>query len=164
MPALVALMLAAAPVSAAERAALDGTIAAIFAPYNSDDIGEASWDRDIWSRDVRKLVAEWQTVIPEGEPDALNDGDWLCQCQDWDQQRFRAKVLSRTRLGPDMVRVAVRIDLGHGTKRKSTLTFVREQGRWLIDDMHDQYYDQGLKVAIRQTIAEDKALLSQAKP
>lgn len=154
-----ALLLASATVSATDRAAIDAATTAIFAPYSRDDAGEAAWDRDIWSRDVRRLIKKWQSVMPDNEPDSLNDGDWLCQCQDWDQKKFRARVLSRIKTGPDSARVTVRIDLGHGERRTTTLTFVREQGRWLIDDMKDKYLAKGLKSAIRQTIAEDEALL-----
>lgn len=164
MSALAAtLLLASAALSASDRAALDAATVAIFAPYRSAENGEASWERDIWSREVRSLVTKWETVRPQDEPDALNDGDWLCQCQDWDEKRFAAKIVSRAKIGADAARVAVRVDLGHGEKRKARLTFVRERGRWLLDEIHDRTLDDGLKALIRQTIAEDEKLL-RARP
>jgi hypothetical protein len=40
------------------------------------------------------LIARWKAVMPQDEVDALNDGDWLCQCQDWDGDGFRATIVS----------------------------------------------------------------------
>jgi hypothetical protein len=157
-----ALLFASSGVSAADRVALDAATRAIYAPYRKPDT-PIPWERTIWSREVRKLIADWQKVVPEGEVDAMNDGDWLCQCQDWDARRFRVKITGHKRLAPNRAQVLISINLGHGDPRRAWLVFQREQGRWLIDDMDTEPYIEGLKAALRETIADDEALL-KAKP
>ncbi len=164
MSALVALMLAAAPVSAADRATLDAATRAICAPYRRETNYEAVWERDIWSADMRRLIAEWQAVVPTDEVDAMNDGDWVCQCQDWDAKKFRMKITKREGKGRDAALIGVDFNLGHGEPRDAYLEFRREQGRWVVDDIYSEPYADGIKAALIQTIAEDKALLLQAKP
>lgn len=154
---VAALLLASAPLASADRAALDAAAAAIYAPYRHDTAHEAAWERDIWSREIRQLVARWQMSVPEDEPDALNGGDWLCQCQDWDSQGFRVDITDRSASGPDSAELSVAVQLGHGEARNAILRFRREDGRWLLDDMISGDFPDSLKVAIRQTIAENEA-------
>jgi Protein of unknown function (DUF3828) len=153
-----ALLFASGGISAADQAALDAATRRVYAPYRAART-PAPWQRGIWTSDLRQLIAKWQTVVPEGEVDAMNDGDWLCQCQDWDKRRFRAKVTGHTRSAPDRAEVSVSIDLGHGELRKARLAMRREQGRWLIADYHAEPYPEGIKAALIETIAEDEALL-----
>ena len=68
MSALAAvLLLATAALSASDRAALDAAAIAVYAPYRDETADVAVWERDIWSREVRKLITKWQAVIPEDE-------------------------------------------------------------------------------------------------
>ena len=166
MTALAAvLLLAASPVSSADRVTLEAATRAVFAPYSQTEMDEAPWDRDIWSREVRQLIAKWQSVLPEDEPDALNDGDWLCQCQDWDVSKFKATIRSLKAIAPDVAEVTVDLDLGFddGVPRDEFITFRREDGRWLIDEIYTEWHSDGIKAALRQTIAEDEQL-RKARP
>ncbi len=158
------LLLASARLSASDRAALDAATIALYEPYRTETADVAVWERDIWSREVRQLIAKWQTVIPEDEPDALNDGDWLCQCQDWDAKAFRMTITKRKKVSKDRAEVAVDIVLfKDDDPRDAFLTFRREGGRWKLDEMFTEEYSDGIKAAIRQTIAEDQAL-REARP
>ena len=65
----------------------------IFAPYATPR-PRAAWDQPIYSAEVAALIARWKAVMPEDELDGLNDGDWLCQCQDWDAEAFQATIVS----------------------------------------------------------------------
>ncbi len=158
------LLLAAAALSKADRAALDAATRAIYAPYSQDTSYEAVWERDIWTAEVRKLIAHWLTVVPEGEVDAMNDGDWICQCQDWDPKGFRVKITKREAKGPGAALIGVDFNLGHGDPRDAYFELRKENGRWLIDDIYSEPYSDGIKAALVQTIAEDEALRKAAKP
>lgn len=164
MSALVAsLLLASASVTTADRAALDAATHAIYAPYRADEPSAAAWERDIWTREIQHLITHWQSVLPPDEPDAMNDGDWLCQCQDWDSRKFRVKIKSFKAKEPGVAEVAVDIFLGQGDPRDAFLSFRHEDGRWLLDDMYTEEYSDGIKAALRHTISEDEALLKAKK-
>ncbi len=161
---IASLLLASASVTHEDRATLDAATRAIYAPYQSNELNEiASWDRDIWTREIRNLVTHWQSVAPLDEPDAMNGADWLCQCQDWDSKNFRVKIKSFKALPEGMAEVGVTIDLGHDAARDAFLSFRRENGRWLLDNMHTEDYSEGIKAALRQTIIDDEALLKAPK-
>jgi hypothetical protein len=155
---LPALLLAASTAPAADREALDQTVAAIFAPYNEADMSDAAWERPIYSRVVTALIARWEQVMPEDEVDDLNDGDWLCQCQDWDPRNFRVKSVSYKQIKADAAEIEVDIDIGWGEKRDALLVFRREEGKWMLDDLYSEVYSDGIKDALVRTIAADEAL------
>jgi hypothetical protein len=159
MPAFAALLLTAAALSAADRAALDEATDAIYAPYRGDRTSQAPWERAIWSSEVRHLISHWEAAQPEDEPDAMNDGDWLCQCQDWDAKAFHMSITSRKLIEPGVAEVAVDIVLfKDADPRDAFLTLRREEGRWMLDDMYTEEYSDGIKSALRQTITEDEKM------
>lgn len=155
---LSAILLAASPIPATDREALDQTVAAIFAPYREADMSDAAWQRPIYSREVAALIARWEQVMPEDEVDDLNDGDWFCQCQDWEPEHFRVKVISRKAVTVDVAEIEVDIDIGRGEKRDALLSFRREEGKWMLDDLYSEEYSDGIKDALVRTIAADGAL------
>ena len=159
---ILPLLLAGAALPAADDAALQAKVAEIFRPYQQDMDDKAAWDYPIYSDEVRSLIDHWQHVVPDDEPDALNDGDWLCQCQDWNAQAFKVSVASSRMLAPDRAEVDVRIDLGFSEVRdlrEARLIFRREGEGWQLDDIfaRDAFPD-GLTRALRDTIREDEAL------
>jgi hypothetical protein len=159
MSALAAsLLLAAASLSGSDRIALDAATRAIYAPYRRERT-PIPWERDIWSREIQHLITHWQSVLPPDEPDAMNDGDWLCQCQDWDSRRFRMTITGRKLIEPGVAEVAVNIVLfAEAEPRDARLVFRREEGRWMLDDMVTEEYPDGVKASLRQTILDDEEL------
>lgn len=159
------LLLAQAALPAADEAALRNRVAEIFRPYQSDLDDRASWDYPIYSGEVAALIAQWQRVLPDDEPDALNDGDWLCQCQDWNSEGFRVEPVASRQIAPDLAEVDVRLDLGFAElrdRREARLVFRKEPAGWLLDDIFaEQSFPQGLKQALRDTIREDEALRAE---
>lgn len=152
------LLFAGAALPVADRAALDASIKDIFAPYRDPDATPAaSWQRHIYSADTTALIAHWQRVMPQDEVDALNDGDWLCQCQEFDHKAFRAVPLSVRALGPGRAEARMRVELGYGARRDARLVLRRESGEWVLDDFFGPDFPKGLKAKLRQTIAEDEA-------
>lgn len=162
---LVSALLAAAPPAGTDAAALDAAVADVFHPYTRDSDGKAAWDYPIWSREVTALIDHWQRVVPPDEPDALNDGDWLCQCQDWDEKGFKTIIGAPRMTGADAAEVDVKIDLGFSEARdlrEARLLFRREAAAWKLDDIFArEAFPQGLKQALRETIAEDEALMAK---
>ena len=155
---LTLLAASAAALAPADRAALDQTVAGLYRPYSSGRASPAVWERPLFARDIAALIARWQQVMPEGELDGLNDGDWLCLCQDWDHKTFRVTTLSRRPLGPGAVEVRLRIGLGNGQSRETRIHFRREARGWRIEDLFASDFPRGLKQALRETIAADEKL------
>lgn len=161
---LVPLMLAAAAPSDTDRSELEQKVVEIFRPYTAAPGGIASWDLPIYSAEITALIAQWRAVAPEGEVDALNDGDWLCQCQDWDAEAFTATIGSIDMPGEGLAEVELTVDLGFGGPeaiRPMRLTFKREEGAWKVDEIVAESFPNGLKQAMSETIAEDQALAGE---
>lgn len=159
------LMSVTLPLPAADAAALDTAVTELFRPYGQGLDTQAVWERPIFSAEVNALIAHWQRVLPPDEPDRLNDGDWLCQCQDWDERAFRTSAGAPRKLADDMAELDVKIDLGFPEAaglRDARLIFRREDGAWKLDDIFaPEAFPQGLKQTLRETIAEDEAMAAQ---
>ena len=157
---IIPLLLAAAAPSLAERGEIETTVVGIFRSYAGPPGPVAAWDYAIYSAETTALIAQWKAVMPQDEVDALNDGDWLCQCQDWDGDAFQARIDSIEMTGPGVAEVAITLDLGFATgesERKERLTLRREGDAWKIDEIVAESFPKGLKQALRETIAEDAA-------
>lgn len=154
----LALILAGAALPAADKVAVDAAIARIYGPYGQNKEQQLLWERPIYSAEIRALIAHWQRVVPKDEVDALNDGDWLCQCQDADYRAFRAVPLGMRRLADGRAEVRLRVELGFGARRPTRLLMKREGGGWLLDDLYGPDFPKGLKQKLRETIKEDEAL------
>lgn len=146
---------------------LDSRIEEIFRPYREGSAYEIPWERPLFSAEVNALIAHWQRVLPHDEPDRLNDGDWLCLCQDWNREGFRVVSGRPEVLQDGRVHVGVGIDLGFSDVRDvrdATLVFISEEGMWKIDDIRsDPDFPDGLKQALHETIAEDEALAASRR-
>lgn len=155
---LTVLAASAATLAPADRTAIDRAVAGAYRPYSISANSAAVWDRPLFARDIAALIARWKQVMPEGELDGLNDGDWLCLCQDWDSKKFRVTTLRRQAVGPGAVEVRLRIDLGIGQTREARIRFRRETAGWRIEDLFASDFPRGLKQALRETIAADEKL------
>lgn len=152
---LTALALAAAPATAATPQA---AIAAIYASFNDTRMSGASFDRPIFTPQLRALIAKWRAVTPTDEVDDLSDFDWLCQCQDWDSPTFRARIIANRKVAPGRRAVTVRLN-----GPPAPLRFVLQQvgGQWLIDDIFASGFPGGLRASLIRTTAADIALSKQ---
>lgn len=149
-----AIILAAAAPAPQTAGTPEAAVAAIFAPYSEPTTATASWDYPIYSKQTAELIARWRAVTPQDEPDALSDGDWLCLCQEFDNKAFKATVLSKRQARGGTL-VAVRLDLGYGTRRSAQLVLKREGGIWKLDDLYAAPdFPNGLKQKLQETILE----------
>lgn len=153
-----AVVLAGAALPVADQAAVDALVQRIYAPYADPAAPPGLLDAPIYSAETTALLARWKAVTPADEPDRLSDGDWFCQCQDWDQAAFRLTIAGRKPLRPGAVRVTVRFTLAPGATREARLVLVREGLDWRVDDLFSREMPRGFKQTIRRTIAEDEAL------
>jgi len=155
---LAALALAAATsTTPASAATPQSAIAAIYAPFNDTRMQGASFDRPIYTPQLKALIAKWIEVTPPNEVDDLSDFDWLCQCQDWDAPTFSARIIGVRRLGPGRRSVAVRLS----PQTSLRFTLQRTGGQWLIDDIFASGFRGGLRASLVRTIAADIALRGQ---
>lgn len=154
---LVPLLLAAVAPSADDRSALEETFVEIYEPYTAVSDGVPPWSYPFYSAEVTALIAQWRQLTPAGEVDELSGGDWLCQCQDWDEQGFSATIVSIGMAGDDTAAVDLTIDLGIGggpeANRPARLILKREEGAWKVDDIVADSFPNGIKQALRETIA-----------
>ena len=161
---IVTLLLAVTAPSAADRNAIEARVVEIFRPYAASGAAPA-WEQPIYSAEVAALIAEWRAVAPQDEPDALSDGDWLCQCQDWNEEAFTATITSIDATSTDLAEVEVDVDLGFAAAdaslRRERLLLKREDGVWKLDDLVAESFPAGLKQALRETIAADKTLAGE---
>ena len=155
---LPALLFSAAVLPATEQAAVDALVRRIYAPYSDPAMPAGLLDAPIYSAQTTALLARWRKVTPSDEVDRLSDGDWFCQCQDWEPAAFRLTITRRERLHSGAARVAVRFALDGGTTRTARLVFVKEAGTWRVDDLFTPDMPAGFRQTLRQTIAEDEAL------
>lgn len=159
---LPSLMLAGAALPAADSAAIDARVKAIFRPYSLPSTSRSAWEYRIFSAETAALIAHWQRVLPKDEPDALDDGDWFCLCQDFDRKAFRAVPSAAQSVEPEVAEVRVRLNLGFGETRSERLVFRRETNGWRLDDLFaPEDFPRGLKQKLRETIAQDEALKRQ---
>lgn len=163
--ALAGLLLAGAALSAHDRAAVDAMVLSIYQPYSrsgtsNDNGGSANWEQPIFSAETSALIRRWVSVQPKDEPDELNDGDWFCMCQDWEASKFRATVGEHRMLRPNVMQVQVSVNLGTGDPRRNLrMVFNREGRSWKLDNIFARDgFENGLKVALRRTIAADLRL------
>ena len=149
---IAALLIALA--SPPATAAPDATVLALFQPYTSPMDHDAVWTWPVYTRETTALIRAWLRVNPKGEVDALNDADWLCQCQDWDAANFHAAILGRHQIRPGVIEFKVKL-LGedHPVIR---LQMKYEGTRWLLDDLFSTSTPKGLKFALRQTAQADR--------
>ncbi len=140
-----------------ERNALEGAFVEIYKPYTASQHGISPWDFPIYSAETTALLAQWRSVAPAGEPDALSDGDWLCQCQEWDSSSFIATITGTPLHTPSDAQLDVAVDLGVGPAAEATrqlrLVLKREEGAWKLDDIVADSFPGGLKQALREAIA-----------
>jgi len=156
---LSSVLLAGAALPAADRAAIDARVHEIFAPYSLPSTSRSAWEIPVFSAETTALIAHWQRVLPHDEPDALDDGDWFCLCQDFDQKAFRAAPGAARLLGAGVAEVRVRVNLGFGETRDERLVLRKEAGSWRVDDLFAAPdFPRGLKRKLRETIAADTAL------
>lgn len=155
---IMALAASAAALTAADRSAIDRTVARIYRPYAIERAVAPVWERPLFTREVSALINHWQRVLPVGELDGLNDGDWLCLCQDWSARHFRVTTPGRQPTGPGAVEARLRIDLGNGQSRQARLLFRKVAQGWRIDDLFADDFPRGLRQALRETIAADEKL------
>lgn len=161
---LTSLLLAGAALPAADRAAIDARVREVFAHYKLQNDPTPAWDYPVFSAETAALIAHWKRVQPADEPDALNDGDWFCLCQDYNEKRFRAVPGAARLVQPDVAEISVRVDIGFGQRRDQTWVLRKEASEWRIDDLTaDADFPGGLKQKLRETIAEDEALAASQK-
>lgn len=156
---LSSLLLAVTALPAADASAIDARVKEIFAPYSLKPEPKAAWEHRIFSAETTALIAHWERVQPKDEPDDLNDGDWFCLCQDWDNKKFRATPGPLREVSPGVVEVTVSVDVGFDKARDERLVFRKEAGAWRLDDLFAaDGFPHGLKQSLRETIAADEAL------
>lgn len=121
--------------------------------------GETGWDR-MWSVRTRGLLDENEAVTPEGY--AGYDNIWVCGCSDDGGMVLDSVTL--TPRGPDRIDAAVSMTWTMAQPpetRRQTLNLVKEDGRWVIDDIQrdpsGEFPSSNLVAGLTAYIAEARA-------
>jgi hypothetical protein len=162
---VVAFALAVVPmaVQAGEKEDIIAAASIAFDPYRGTTSAmDGDWAKPIYSRATSQLIAQWEKGLSSDEVEDLNGFGWFCECQDYDEKRFKVRLTAAPVAGAGAGRAVVNaaVDLGFGQPhdaRRLKLTLVKEAGRWLIDDVTSQSFPKGVKVELRKAIAEHKA-------
>lgn len=156
----VAAVLALTPVAlhAGEREDIASAAHAAFVAYTGKGKeAVADWERPIFSRRTAALIAAWEKGLKSDEVEDLNDFGWFCECQDFDEAKFKADLTVHHTVGKARALVDAAVDIGFGeAPRTLHLAMVREHGRWLIDDMRSASYPKGLQRELRIAIARHR--------
>ena len=145
----------AAEPAAADKAAAEAAVREVYAPYLATDGSSpaAAWDRPIFSREMAALVAT--IPHPEGEIGPMDDVDWFCGCQDWDSATARIASLA-TSAGTDGKLLVASSFLPMAEAEPTNITFVmvKEDGKWLVDDMLSTGTDRSLRGDIAEAVSQ----------
>jgi len=136
---------------------------AIYAQYEAaSDEGEQlepAWAVPVFSRATAVLIAEWEAGLDDEEVEDLNGFDWFCQWQDFDPESFRVELEPLQAPTAGTVTVKATVDLGWGGPAEaSELRMVKEENRWLLDDIVSGSFPEGLKADLRKAIEEHRRL------
>jgi hypothetical protein len=157
--ALAALALACgAPAAAQQSAEVDRFVRQLYAPYAEE---EPDWETlreaPMYSAATGALIDQWMAGTSPDEVEDLADFDWLCECQDWDAATFELTIAPHLEPSGDRTEVTARYHIGLGEYRQTRFVLVRENGAWLIDDQFSEAFPNGLKAAIHEAIAAQRA-------
>jgi hypothetical protein len=157
--ALTALLVAcAAPAAETESAEVDGFIRQIYAPYaEAEPDWETLREKTLYSAATGALIDEWMAGADPNEVEDLADFDWFCECQDWDAATFKLTIAPHPAPDGDRAEVTARYHIGLGENRETRFVLVRENGAWLIDDQFSEAFPDGLKAALREAMAAQRA-------
>jgi Protein of unknown function (DUF3828) len=151
---------AAAPFKPSDANAVRAAVAKIFAPYKrptTETIKLASFERAVFSRRTRSLIDKWQNRSgPKDIITPLSGGDWFCQCQDWDHRATGLGPQKLTWLGANRVESRALFTVFKNDTRATRLIMVRENGKWLIDDLYFESDRRMLTTQLRTETAAEK--------
>lgn len=152
--ALMPAVLAAAAPPVPGSAGVDVTLKRAFAGYFKASGGEGGdWDQPVFSARTTRLIRQWKRHNG-GELTGLNSYGWLCECQDWQWQKFAWKRAEITQLAPGKLDVTVLVTPGFGDILTLRLIMVREGKRWLIDDLFSESAPNGVRATMQQELKE----------
>lgn len=155
---LIALMpaaLAAAAPPVPGNAGVDVTLKRAYAGYFKASGGEGGdWDQPVWSARTTRLIRQWKRHNG-GELTGLSSYGWLCECQDWQWQKFAWQRAAIKPLAPGKLEVTVKVNPGFGDFLTQRLIMVREGKRWLIDDLVSESAPAGVRAGMLQELTEE---------
>jgi hypothetical protein len=154
---LLAFVLCATPALAQDRNDPVGLIQSIYKTYQTDDPGLPH----VYSRRLQALVDADEKNTPEGEVGRL-DWDVFVDGNDWRISKLQVTLAAQS---GDRAQVRASFD-NHGKPRRIVFDLVRENGRWLIDDirsMKDAAWSKPLWTMSKVLAGEPNAVTGEKK-
>jgi Protein of unknown function (DUF3828) len=149
---------AAASHNPADEAAVRAAVTALFVPYKrppTETVQQMDFDRPVFSSRTRALIERWKNRGgPKDIVTPLADGDWFCQCQDWDYRITKLGPQKLHWLGPNHVESRALFTVFRDDQRALHLVLLRENGKWLIDNLYFENERASLATQMRFEIAK----------
>jgi Protein of unknown function (DUF3828) len=150
------LLIAASPtpITRVDNGAIRAAIKVIYAPYIDPTNELSAFEAPVFSTRTKVLITQWSNRRSSDEVSPLAEGDWFCQCQDWDAKEFRVTAIKIQPQAKGKVIANVSYDLGWDEVRSLKFLLIREAGRWKVDDLLYDNESVSLTAELRREIAE----------
>jgi Protein of unknown function (DUF3828) len=127
---------ATAPATPVDRLAVQKLVKSIMAPYAKTNASPPnSFDMPRYTRATRALINRWSKSLKPGYVTDMADGDWICQCQDWDPKAFRITSISIQPMKNGEMIADTRYFISPTDARRLKFVLAREGGNWLVSDL-----------------------------
>jgi len=112
------------------------------------------WERPVWSREMRSLIREWDTLTGDGKLSDLKSYGWFCECQDWDEKNFAWERVSSKGLDQKRIEVGVTVQTVQGSSTNQRLVMQQEDGQWVVHNLFSASVPNGLRSALQAEIKD----------
>jgi hypothetical protein len=116
------------------------SVRAIFATYsdgNSENDG-VSWQRPVFTKRFTAIIRKWEAKHTNDEVPPYGDGDWFCNCQDYDVKKAKLSEVTVIKTGPGRYTASSFLYIGWDYSRRIDLRIAYENGQFLIDDIYEE--------------------------
>lgn len=116
------------------------TVRAIFATYsdgNNENDG-VSWQRPVFTKRFTAIIRKWEAKNTTDEVPPYGDGDWFCNCQDYDVHKTKLSEVTVIKTGPGRYMASSFLYIGWDYSNRINLSLVHENGQFLVDDIYEE--------------------------
>ncbi len=157
MTKIIALTLIALSTAASSKpmSPIETVIRKTLAPYSDPNIVAPDYLHTApWSAQIRALIKRWENTGKADEVTSLSGGDWLCQCQDWDNKMFRVTRVKTSRGKGGSFIADTQFMVSASEPRRLKYVMIWEDGAWHIDDLIFMGDAKTLKAQLRSEIKD----------
>lgn len=113
------------------------SVRAIYATYsdgNNENDG-ISWQRPVFTKRFTAIIRKWESKHTNDEVPPYGDGDWFCNCQDYDVHKTKLSEVTVIKTGPGRYTASSFLYIGWDYSNRINLSLMYENGQFLVDDI-----------------------------